>query len=398
MFAPFNGPLFKADIHDNDDVAPRVGFAYNVGARNDFVIRGGTGLYYGIVVSNMTFNEQLRSGGRVIPLTFRNDGLPGFINDPTRGITAADVLAGRVAAPILAPVAIAHDFQAPCTHQSSIGFQKRLSDVLGIEADLVYSREFDMARGRDINLFYNPDTGYNLDPAKFGRPDPKFGQVTWYESTGRGDYLALSSGLTRRLRNKLQVGVTDTVMFFKRDDTTSFGVAANNPFDLDADFARSTDFQRNTVHAYAMYGLPWGVSISSAFSYGSGNYYPTTVSGRPYNKPGTNRLNIGAPIVIPGAVLDRFDGPAVIGTGQVVPRNALKGFPLYKVDLRVTKTTRLAGSVRLSLQAEVFNLFDHANFGAYNGVVNTPDFGAPRQMAGNAYAPRTGQLGVRVEF
>jgi hypothetical protein len=53
-----NGPLFKSGIHDNNNVAPRAGFAWNVGGRNDLVIRGGSGLYYGTIISNITFSQQ----------------------------------------------------------------------------------------------------------------------------------------------------------------------------------------------------------------------------------------------------------------------------------------------------------------------------------------------------
>ena len=34
---------FKDGIRDNRNVAPRAGFTYNVGGKNDLVIRGGTG-------------------------------------------------------------------------------------------------------------------------------------------------------------------------------------------------------------------------------------------------------------------------------------------------------------------------------------------------------------------
>ena len=52
---------YKDNIRDNTNIAPRVGFTYNVGGKNDLVIRGGTGLYYTTPVSNMTFSPQIYS-------------------------------------------------------------------------------------------------------------------------------------------------------------------------------------------------------------------------------------------------------------------------------------------------------------------------------------------------
>ena len=49
---------YKTGIRDLNNVAPRVGFAYNVGGKSDLVIRGGSGLYYNTPVSNVTYSHQ----------------------------------------------------------------------------------------------------------------------------------------------------------------------------------------------------------------------------------------------------------------------------------------------------------------------------------------------------
>ncbi len=97
-------------------------------------------------------------------------------------------------------------------------------------------------------------------------------------------------------------------------------------------------------------------------------------------------------------MLDRFDGPASIAPGTIAPRNALRGLPLHKVDLRFTKDLRLPGGIKLTGIAEVFNLFNHANYGAYNGQINSTTFGQPRQQALNAYLPRVWQFAFKVGF
>jgi hypothetical protein len=385
---------YKTGIRDLNNVAPRVGFAYNVSGRNDLVIRGGTGLYYNTPVSNVTYSHQYFN--RSVAASINPNG-PGFMENPTRGVTAADYLSGRVFV-TQAPRIIASDYVDPYSWQSSIGFQKQLGSTMGFDVDLTALEERNQARSRDPNLFYDPVTGYNLDPNKFGRPNPSYAQIQWIESTGKTETVLISSSFTRRFKNNFQGGVTYTRTLRKNDDTTGFGSFADNQFNVGGDWSQSSDFQRDTLRANGILNLPWQVTLAGSFFYGSGSHYNATLSGKPYNKPGTNRLNIGAPIVIPAAVLDRWEGPAVIATGTVWPRNALRGLPLHKVDMRVSKTIKIARDVKVNLLAEVFNLFNWDNYGGYTTQLDSVNFGKPVASSGNAYAPRSGQLGFRFEF
>ncbi|MGE0361158.1 MAG: carboxypeptidase regulatory-like domain-containing protein [Vicinamibacterales bacterium] len=389
---------YKTGIRDLTNFAPRAGFAYNVQNDGRLVIRGGSGLYYNTPVSNVTYSHQFYS--QAVAAAFLPDGRPGFMQDPTRGRTADDYLSGRVPLPRQAGRVISPDFKMPRTWQSSIGFQKQLGTAMSIESDLVHWKWTRDTRTRDVNLFYDPVTGYNKDPRTAGRPNAAYDQVNWFESTGKQDSLALASAFNRRFQNRFQAGVTYTYQFFKHDDGDIGYVAgaSNNPFDpLDGEWATSTDFQRHTARVYTTVELPLAISVSAIYQYGSGSRYQTTIATVPYGKPGTNRLNLGAPIAIPEGLRDRFDGPDVIGTGQVVPRNALEGFPIHKVDLRLSKRLTF-GRVRITGLAEAFNLFNRKNYGNYVAQVDTARFGQPAGAAGNAYVPRSGQLGIRLDF
>ena len=74
------------------------------------------------------------------------------------------------------------------------------------------------------------------------------------------------------------------------------------------------------------------------------------------------------------------------------------------MDLHITKDVKLGGTARVQLVAEVFNLFNHGNFGAYNtslsptAAATTALFGTPNQNTGTAYVSRQGQLGFKVQF
>ncbi len=388
--------LYPNNLRDIGSVAPRGGFTWNIGGNGTWVIRGGSGLYYSIPDSNTTFSIQSFNGERILVNSFPNDGRPGFLADPTRGVTQADIVAGRVPLPAQGPRVIAHDYQMPSTWQSIIGFQGQLGPRLGIEADLTHWKGYNFARQRDPNLFFNPATGYNRNPAQ-GRPDPAYGQIQWLESSGHADYAAISSGITRRYANNWQAGMTYTYMLFAHDDTTNFQYQGNNPFDPDADWARSTEFQRHTLRFNGIWKLPYDLSVSGAYLFGSGNYYATTYAANPFGGTGTNRY-VTVPITVNPVALDRFDGKASYLIGEVVPRNALKGLPLHRIDLRVSKDIKLPGGMKLTGIAEVFNATNHKNYGAYNAQVNSTTFGDPRQNLSNAFQPRVMQLAAKFSF
>jgi carboxypeptidase family protein len=403
---------YKTDIRDWKNIAPRAGFTYNVGGGNDLVIRGGSGLYFASPVSNVTFSPQFYS--HLVAATFLADGRADFITNPTNGVTADQIFAGQVKTPAQTVRTIAPDFKAPYTWQSSIGFQKQINTVTGFDVDLTHWTEYRDTRTIDANLVYNPTTGYNVaNGAVPLRPNPAYAGVFQFVSDGKRDQTAIASSITRRMKNKIQAGLTYTLMLEMRDNgAVGYGTApANNPFDyLNGEWATSLDFQRSTLRTWALVQLPYGFATSVTYFYGSGNRFADSIATAPYGKTGTNRLNLTATgaattaITIPAAVLDRWDGPAVINSGDVIPRNALTGLSLQKVDLHVTKDIKLTGTMRVQLVAEVFNLFNHGNYGSYNTTLSatsaatTALFGTPNQNPGNAYVSRQAQLGFKLAF
>src|SRR6202008_5077577 len=121
-----------------------------------------------------------------------------------------------------------------------------------------------------------------------------------------------------------------------------------------AEWARATDFQRHTVRVNGIWRLPYDISVSGAYLFGSGNYYATPIALNPYGHTGTTRLNSGTTaFAIPESLVvsttntdtvtvrDRFDGPASIAPGEIAPRNALQGFPRYRSDVRGVKDLNL---------------------------------------------------------
>jgi hypothetical protein len=392
---------YKLGTHDNLDFGPRAGFAYNVGGSNDFVIRGGTGLYYTVLEKQYTKTQILTSNAYTAQ--FNNNGSnPNFIENPTGGITTY-AQATTLGLPQAGTI-VASNLRSPMTWQSSLGFSKQLNANSQISSDFIARETYREEQPIEPNLFYNPATGYNLNPSQ-GVPNPSWGAFTYVEDSGRGNYFALQNSYTQRVLRRLQGGASYTLMF--ADNDTDFNNRANNPFNyLDGEWARSTNFQRSTLRGWLSYDLPWAFSVSASYSYGSGNPFAATISTNPYGGSVINRLNLASgggatnAITVPAAILSQWSGPAVIASGVTIPRDALMGTSYNRTDLRLTKTLKLQGAFRAQLYLEVFNVFNNANYTAFNTTLS-PTAAATTAAFGKPTAddiPREGQLGFKFSF
>jgi hypothetical protein len=415
---------FKDGIRDNKNIAPRAGFTYNVNGKNDLVIRGGTGLYFTTPVSNMTFSPQIYSqmvtAAFLPPASGRCPDGSLWMTNPACGVTT--FAQAKAVAPAQSPRIISPDYKNPYTWQSSLGFQKQINQITGFELDLTHFNEYRDTRTIDPNLFYNPATGYNQNPAAVAgvanRPNTAYTQIAYFVATGRRDQTQVSMALNRRFKNNFQGGVVYTHMVSMHDDgNIGYGAGPEQPVRLPRRRVRDLNrLQRTRCACSGSYRFPSAISAMSFLRLGE---QFAAMRPRVYGKPDQSSEPDAAggatnPIVSPatatlanGDVIDiasRFHGPSTINSGDTIPRDALQGLPLHKVDLRLTKDFRLHGSTKISLIGEVYNLFNHHNYGSYNvnlsatAPATTALFGQPQQNTGNAYVPRQAQFAFRLGF
>jgi hypothetical protein len=118
---------------------------------------------------------------------------------------------------------------------------------------------------------------------------------------------------------------------------------------------------------------------------------------------GTLRPNVTGPITIVGSPDRWFDTSvftAVPGFGNL-GRNVIIGPGFNNTDFSIAKITNLRDRMRLQFRGEVFDLFNHANFGLPGNVVGTPGFGritSTRFPTGESGSSRQIQLGIKLIF
>jgi hypothetical protein len=149
--------------------------------------------------------------------------------------------------------------------------------------------------------------------------------------------------------------------------------------DLGDDYSLAVTDQRHRFVFNGIYQLPMNFQLSGLYFFGSGERQSLSFGGdlRDIGTDGSNRL--------------REDG-------GIAPRNEFVGDQVHRVDLRLQNRVPLGGTMALDLFLEVYNLFDHANFGTYITEESDPDFGQPDVNNNIAYGPRVMALGFRFTF
>lgn len=379
-------PLFPslASLPDHEllDIVPRVGFAYSLrNART--VIRGGAGRYYGEPADNPVHWAKI-AVNTLVPTTL-NDGRPNFAADPYNGqvLTRESILASGVrldgSGRPLVP-----GYASTYSNQASVGFQQQIGQTMSVQADYVWRGSRREGNVKNANLGYNPATGVNYPYTDISHlPYPDWGTAGAYYSDGWSNYHGLETAFSKRFSNRWQASATYTLSGLW-DAVGAPDVGFKVAPDLGGEYTLAATDQRHRAVFNGIWQLGYGLQLSGLYFYGSGQRFATGYGG--------DFRNIG---VFQGAPLGRLRPD-----GTLVPRNNFVGLPIHRVDLRVQRRFPIVGRAGVDGMLEVFNLFNHANYGAYNTVeaLGLAAYGKAAQNTNVAYQPRMLQLGFRVAF
>jgi hypothetical protein len=134
------------------------------------------------------------------------------------------------------------------------------------------------------------------------------------------------------------------------------------------------------------------------------------------------------PNIVPGVPV-YLDDPAVAGRRRInrsafiapppnqqgaVGRNSLRGFPVTQLDFSLRRQFKFTERYKLQLRGDLFNVFNHPNFGDPDSLFESPTFGDSVQMLGKSLGsggietgfsplyqiggPRSIQLALKLQF
>lgn len=391
-------PTIGEPLYDNpafDDLAPRLGFAWDPTGSGNTSIRGGFGIFFEPLSVKQFFN----SISRVPP--FWSD-----IDPPSSRLRGLFPRIDRAVLEQLAggPQAIhTLDFKlkSPYMIHYSLSIQRKLI------SDVVLTATYTGTRGVHLtsrHAFDVPVPDFLPDGRVFYPQDrnqfmnPNFGRFQWYSTGAFSNYHGLKLTGERRFSQGFQFQASYTLS--KAIDTQSGhlggevgGPTVLNPFSIKQDRAlAATDARHNLVMNYS-FELPFGTGrkfgqnlsgfvdklisgwqINGIVNIASGN--PTTLEsngrlthplivegGRPDLRAGaSNNPVLGGPdqYFDPGAFEPQK--PGFYGT---VGRNTLIGPGLVMFDFSLMKNIYMGPGEgkKIQFRAEFFNLFNRANFG-----------------------------------
>jgi hypothetical protein len=411
-----------------DNVAPRLGFAYQATDRT--VIRGGYGIFFTELEDDALHQSHILN--EHMGITVVNDGRPDFGSNPFNGPTptyeqllqqacsspaqAANFAAWRArgftgAAPCFQrAVTIEIPFGAHDTsysHMASVGVQRQLGTVMAIESNFVFTGGRKEERRFNANLAYDPATGANYPfQDKTRQPFPEWSTVLAEVMDGRSNYYGWENSFTKRFSNRWQASATYSLSWYK--DTG--GIGAPSPYDVvlrpnddirtelvpigfplqpdvTQDYQLGAEDQRHRATLNGIWEIGMGFQLSGLYFFGSGQRFATSWGG--------DLRNAGQ-----GASTGRLTTPQFQATGgpAIWPRSDIVGDPIHRVDVRVTKRQRIVGRATIDGIIEVFNLFNHENYGSYTTQRSNAAYGQPSFNPNVAFQPRIVQLGFRLAF
>lgn|GEM_PF-601802 len=420
---PYEGDPHKRG--DKRNFGPRLGFSYDPFNKSKDVIRGGFGIYYNFIETELSEAEKLNFAACSITLV--NGSPTGYTLPYPNPYNGQSVTSFCSTAPpsvtILSP-----NLRNAYQYQFSLGYTRQINTDLSISADGIFARGL-----RDYKVY---DLNYpQLDgvPSISGtRPYSSFTQISQHASTGASEYKALYLKLEKRMSRRYMYTLSYALSSGLDNNPHSAPVSYNNP---QWDWGPASIDQRHAVVASASALLPWKILVGGIFSFRSSvpyNVTTTTATCAAPNAALDQVLPTACNGVVNGGVLPKTalnaDGTAqyvpgttrnqgarginftaintyrsqITGTSAsgIAPVGPVTSTNYMNFDLRISKSVFHHDAMDLSVIGQAFNLFGRENYNALTTSPTSTSFGVP--TSASTLQPPTdvqiGELAVKFTF
>ncbi|HYJ45443.1 MAG TPA: carboxypeptidase regulatory-like domain-containing protein [Pyrinomonadaceae bacterium] len=288
IIAPLFGKGTAPSPKDKNNIAPRVGFAWDVAGNGRTVVRGGVGIYYDNTIDNLRLFERAdlgRPGAElfligadlVSPLLPGGDGrfsngqltlaqalalIPAVRHDVESRIASCTLPTGIEceASFGLAPSGplFSTEFQVPYSIQYSLGVQRELPWKMLVQGDFNYRKGVHEVITYDVNHFFDATSG----------PRTAFpNSVPYADSSGFSTYKAMLLRVDRRFSKGFQMTASYALSRFKAfgGDTLGLGATVTDLNNIRKEFGPAGLDRTHRFVVSAIYDLPFYRKSSDSF-------------------------------------------------------------------------------------------------------------------------------------
>jgi hypothetical protein len=436
-------PWGKAVAPTRNNLAPRIGIAWDPFKKGTTSVRAGYGMYFDqlsfsyaetdLVARNPPFQQQVVINGATL-------------DNPLAGTTAVNLTVQDVSG-------IDQNFKTPYVQSWSLDVQHQINSKTMVTAGYFGSRGTHLSGVLDKNLL---PPGYaislgptgcrtnSVNPPTFGpcqaagqvftsstqelilnqiRPFKGYGAVRMLETRFNSNYHSLQVTAQRRFSGSSQMNLSYTWSKNMTNSQNEFATAPQNTYDLRAEYARANLDRRHVLSVNYIYELPffknqsnfegkllggWQVSGITYYFTGLG-FSPATSSNDP---AGLGLLGTSPSGARPDMVCDPNNNaphlfqqfyntacfanpPAGVNRVGNAGRNTIQGPSTTRFDATLAKNIKVGESKAIQLRWEVFNIFNHTNFTTLGLNVTTP---STYGFVTATRDPRIMQLGAKFIF
>jgi Carboxypeptidase regulatory-like domain/TonB dependent receptor-like, beta-barrel len=381
----------KSGRGDFNNFGPRVGLAWDPANNGITNIHAGYGMFYDNIRTLTNFGELTWPQAQQIVITRTTcAGCPTF-PDPFGGRTRESFLS--TAPPNITVMSNAS--VNAYAHQFNVGVNRILTRDVALSADFTFVDRFSDRDTVDPNI---------PDQTTRARLYPQFGRVSFWQSTADNTYRALLLKVEKRMSGNYQYLVSYTLS--SADDNNFISTLGDQYGFTKFDRPGAAD-RRHRLVVSGILALPWEMQVSAIGDFRS---------SLPFSPSSSLDLNSdGYTGDLPGGILPgsgcrslNIDGINAFRIGRnLTPVTEVDCPGFSNLDLRFSKYFRIGPTARVEFIAQLFNIFNTANFATPNTSITSgndatsgrPLFGTSQALLANINAPsRQAEFAVRVQF
>jgi len=385
---------------DTNNMSPRLGFAWMPTSSQDFVVRGGVGLFFDRVPLRATANALFSAGNTTDLTQLRQPQVSGILPAQTGAPVFPNILPDRLGSTTLVSIqTMDRNLQNAYSKQGNVEVERALGGSRVLTVGYQYFRGEKLLMSINQNVPTCVAAGTNNGC----RPVSTYANNNDYRGVGESNYHGLHVTFLQRPSTWSSVRVAYALSKSMNDLGEAFFSAPTDPTNIMKDWGRSDNDQRHrlVINGSASSPTTPATTMWEHLSHGfQASLMLQYYSALPFNiVSGVTSLQgtAGRPLANGSASTANFDVRAV----EFIPRNAGTGSDFFTMSLRVSRAFRFGGS-RLEALVEAFNLTNRTNPITRNTTFGPGSYPANPVASFNTVTavgdPRTLQFGLRVSF